>query len=143
MKIEAIARRDKSRATMQEISEAEVTTDTGVARDYRGRPGKRQVTLLSLSQWQEACNEVNTQLPWTTRRANILVSDVSFGPEWVGKHIQFGDLILEVMLETDPCERMDAQHQGLTQALTPTWRGGICCKVIQSGHIKVGDSGNA
>ena len=34
---------------------------------------------------------------------------------------------------------MDAQHQGLTQALVPDWRGGVCCRVIADGRIKVGD----
>ena len=139
MKIEAIAIREKSRAPMQELTEASVTRESGVEGYFRGKPSKRQVTLLSKSQWQQACDEINAQLPWTTRRANILVSDVCFGPEWVGRQIQFGDLLLEVMLETDPCQRMDAQHQGLTKALTPEWRGGICCKVIQSGEIRIGD----
>ena len=142
MKIESIARRQKSRAVMQELSEADVTVESGVANDYRGRPGKRQVTLLSQEQWQAACDDVSATLPWTTRRANILVSGVTFGPEWLGKRIQFGELVLQVMLETDPCERMDAQHQGLTAALTPQWRGGICCKVVQSGAITIGDEGS-
>ena len=34
---------------------------------------------------------------------------------------------------------MDAQHQGLTQALKPDWRGGVCCRVMSDGQIKIND----
>ena len=43
------------------------------------------------------------------------------------------------MLETDPCSRMDEQHAGLRDALTPDWRGGVCCRVIAGGNVAVGD----
>ena len=42
-------------------------------------------------------------------------------------------------METAPCERMDEQHQGLRAALTPDWRGGVSCKVLNDATIKVGD----
>jgi MOSC domain-containing protein YiiM len=58
----------------------------------------------------------------------------------VGKQIKIGGLILLVTGETDPCPKMDAQVMGLMQALTPDWRGGVCCKVIADGRIKIGDS---
>jgi MOSC domain-containing protein YiiM len=57
----------------------------------------------------------------------------------VGKQIKIGALILLVTGETDPCSKMDAQVMGLMQALTPDWRGGICCKVIADGRITIGD----
>jgi MOSC domain-containing protein YiiM len=34
---------------------------------------------------------------------------------------------------------MDKLHQDLTAALTPDWRGGVCCKVITAGTIQIGD----
>jgi MOSC domain-containing protein YiiM len=34
---------------------------------------------------------------------------------------------------------MDEQRLGLTHALLPDWRGGICCKVITDGSIAAGD----
>ncbi|MBT3933642.1 MAG: MOSC domain-containing protein, partial [Bacteroidetes bacterium] len=57
-----------------------------------------------------------------------------------GKIIKIGDeIILEVMGETKPCYRMDEQVIGLTLALMKDWKGGVCCKVIQGGNLKVGD----
>ncbi|MGJ8679289.1 MOSC domain-containing protein [Paraglaciecola sp.] len=124
---------------MQTHFSCEVTAKSGVEHDGRGKPGKRQVTVLSKEQWLEACEDIHTVLPWTIRRANLFVEGVSFSQEDVGKHLKIGELILLINRETDPCPKMDAQHQGLTQALEPYWRGGVCCTVIQSGEIKLGD----
>jgi MOSC domain-containing protein YiiM len=139
MQLLDIAFRSKSRAPMQTKTETMVSKVAGVEHDFRGKPGKRQVTVLSLEQWQLACSEVGVTLPWTVRRANLLVDGVSFDASMVGQQIKIGQLVLLIMLETDPCPKMDAQHQGLTQALTPDWRGGVCCRVIADGRVKVGD----
>jgi MOSC domain-containing protein YiiM len=139
MQLLDIAFRSKSRAPMQTKLETMVSKVAGVEDDFRGKPGKRQVTVLSVKQWQLACDEVQTTLPWTLRRANLLVDGVSFDSSMVGQQIKIGRLILLITREADPCPRMDAQHQGLTQALTPDWRGGACCRVIADGRIKVGD----
>jgi MOSC domain-containing protein YiiM len=139
MQLLEIAFRPKSRAPMQTKVETMVSKVAGVEDDFKRKPGKRQVTLLSLEQWQLACDEVDVTLPWTIRRANLLVDGVSFDSTMVGKQIKIGHLILLVTGETDPCPKMDAQHQGLTQALTPDWRGGVCCRVIADGRVKVGD----
>ena len=139
MQLLDIAFRPKSRAPMQTKLESMVTKVAGVEQDFRRKPGKRQVTMLSLEQWQVACDEVATTLPWTVRRANLLVDGVSFDSSMTGKQIKIGQLILLVTGETDPCPKMDAQHQVLTQALTPDWRGGVCCRVIADGRVKVGD----
>lgn len=142
MQLLDIAFRPKSKAPMQTKVETMVTKVAGVEGDFRGKPGKRQITVLSLEQWQLACDEVGTTLPWTTRRANLLVEGVSFDPSMVGQQIKIGRLMLLITRETDPCPRMDAQYPGLTQALTPDWRGGVCCRVIADGRVKVGDNLN-
>lgn len=139
MQVLDIAFRTKPRAPMQTKSQAMVTRVAGIDGDARGKPGKRQVTLLSFEQWQQACNELNTSSPWTIRRANLLIDNVTFDPSFVGKQVKIGQLILLVTGETDPCPKMDAQFQGLTKALEPGWRGGVCCKVLADGRVQVGD----
>lgn len=139
MQLLDIAFRPKSKAQMQTKVETMVSKIAGVEDDFRGKPSKRQVTVLSLEQWQLACDEIKTQLSWTIRRANLLVDGITFSPNMVGQQIKIGQLILLITRETDPCPRMDAQHQGLTQALTPNWRGGVCCQVIAEGRVKIGD----
>lgn len=137
--VQAIAYRKKPKAPMTEIDSVEITCEQGVVPDTRGKPGKRQVTVLSLEAWQTACAELGTELPWTMRRANILVSGITFSVADVGKILQIGDVRLQITVETDPCHRMDEQHQGLTAALTPDWRAGVCCRVLQAGEICLND----
>ncbi len=139
--IAGIARRSASRAPMELISSCQVTCCAGVDRDLRGKPGKRQVTLLSRPAWRTACKELDREgLPWTSRRANLLIEGLEFGPEDVGAIVEIGKLRLQITRETDPCQRMDEQAPGLMAALTPDWRGGVCCKAIQDGTVRLGDT---
>lgn len=125
---------------MRELHGCTVTVDGGVADDYRGAPGKRQVTVLSLESWRDACAAVGAELPWTTRRANLLVSGMRFDQSQVGRTLKIGDLELLITRETDPCSRMEQSHTGLLAALRPEWRGGVCCRVVAPGPIAVGDT---
>lgn len=128
--------------------EARITCEHGLEDDLRGtvktpsgKENLRQVTLLSRQQWQAVCAELALELSWLTRRANLLYEgDQLFGPEYVGMRLKIGpSLLLEVTGETTACERMDQAHPGLREALTPYWRGGISCKVLEPGHIALKD----
>jgi MOSC domain-containing protein YiiM len=125
---------------MRELSVVTISTDSGLEGDCRGKPGKRQVTVISAEAWNDACADLNVQLPWMVRRANLLLSGLRFTAEHVGKVLAIGEVRLLITRETDPCRRMDEAHQGLRFALTPQWRGGVCCKVLQAGRIALGDS---
>ena len=135
----AIAIREKSRAPMTELESAEISNERGVNGDFRGKPGKRQVTVLSIEDWRAACEELGQELAWTTRRANLLVDGIRFDQSQ-GALFHVGDAVLEVMSETEPCGRMDEAAPGLCRALTPEWRGGVCCRVISGGSVFVGDA---
>ena len=134
----AIARRTASRAPMEELDAAHVSVDAGVEGDLRGEPGGRQVTILTRESWSAACAEVGEELPWTTRRSNILIENLRVEGR-LDSRIRIGDLELAITGETDPCSRMEEQAAGLRRALTPDWRGGVTCRVLKSGSINVGD----
>jgi len=34
---------------------------------------------------------------------------------------------------------MKSKRSGLREALMPDWRGGVCCRVISGGAIRLGD----
>jgi MOSC domain-containing protein YiiM len=138
--LDGIAYRDEKRAPMQLLDECEITLEMGVHTDSRGKPGHRQVTLLSADVWSRVCTELDAKLPWTTRRANLLVSGATFGPDDVGKQVRIGEVVLEITGEIAPCGRMDEQHSGLTAALVTDWRGGACCRVLSPGRIAVGNT---
>lgn len=139
MEIIGIAKRERPKGPMITRETAHISQTSGVESDFRGKFTKRQVTLLSKQQWQHACNQLEVELPWTFRRANLLVEGIEFDQSMLGKRIYIGDVVLEITEETEPCERMDQQHEGLRAALTPDWRGGVCCTVINAGEIKLGD----
>ncbi|MGK2913312.1 MAG: MOSC domain-containing protein [Porticoccaceae bacterium] len=140
IRLQGIARRAQSKGLMEELPLCHVTTDHGVAGDYRGQPGSRQVTVLSLESWRDACATLGMELPWHTRRANLLIEGIRFSRASVGDIVRIGDLELEITRETDPCHRMDALQPGLKTALQPDWRGGVCCRVLKSGDIAIGDA---
>jgi len=133
-----IAVRERSRAPMRTIEAAAVADATGVADDSRGR-GKRPVTLLSREAWERACRDAGADLPWTTRRANLLVEGVDLAGS-AGRRLRVGEVLLEIFEEVDPCARMEAAHPGLRAALAPEWRGGAGCRVLRPGTLRVGDA---
>ena len=116
-----------------------VGPDTGVAADFRGRPGARQVTVIALEDWTRACAEAGADLPWHARRANLLVDGLKLA-NTAGRRLRIGEeVVLEITGELEPCERMDEAHEGLRDALVPDWRGGLTCRVLAGGHIAAGD----
>ncbi|MCP4424265.1 MAG: hypothetical protein GY803_07240 [Chloroflexi bacterium] len=110
---------------------------TGIEEDYH-TSGKRQMTVLFKDSWEAACAELNVNLPWTTRRANVYVAGL-LPTDCVDKHLQIGSVLLEVTGETRPCHIMEAAQPGLRAALQPDWRGGVTCRVLQSGAIQRSD----
>jgi MOSC domain-containing protein YiiM len=133
----AIARAPVKRGPLSPLAETDVGIADGVCGDARGKRPGRQVTVVFREGWDAACRELGVELPWTTRRANLLVEGVPVPRE--GKRLVIGPLVLEVTQETQPCQVMEAAHQGLRAALAPDWRGGVCCRVIAGGTIRVGD----
>ena len=123
---------------MELLETAAISKKTGVADDFRGKPGNRQVTLLSARDWRAACGELGTDVPWTARRSNLLIEDMDL-PKEAGRIVCIGDVRLRTTIEIDPCSRMDEAAPGLKAALQPDWRGGVGCEVLQGGEISIGD----
>jgi MOSC domain-containing protein YiiM len=125
---------------MRTLERAEILADPGVAGDTRGKPGRRQVTVLSAGAWLEACNLAGTDQPWLARRANLLVDGLDLRNSG-GAVLFLGDGIeLLVTGELAPCERMDEASPGLRLALAHEWRGGVTCRVQRGGVLVVGAS---
>jgi MOSC domain-containing protein YiiM len=137
-RLTGIARRKQKRADMETLDSAEISEQTGVARDSRGRPGKRQVTVISAEAWAAACEDLGKRIPWTTRRANLLVENIAL-PQRAGDVIEIGAVRLLVTMEVNPCGRMEEQFEGLKAALAPDWRGGVACTVLKGGSVRLGD----
>jgi MOSC domain-containing protein YiiM len=138
-----IARHGFPKAPVETIDRINVTLAGGLAGDWRGamkgKPYKRQVTLIERGDWAAALAEVGRVLPWEERRSNLLVDGLDL-PQRPGVRLRIGeDVVLEITRETDPCERMEALVPGLKAALLPDWRGGVCAMVVSEGTIAIGD----
>ena len=138
-RLTGIARREAKRAPMQTLELAEISNATGVALDFRGKPGPRQVTVISAEAWRQVCAELRQELPWTTRRANLLVDGIEL-PKMAGAILKVGPVRLKITGEVDPCSRMEEQCPGLKAALQPDWRGGVTCTVLEGGPVALGDA---
>ncbi len=142
-KLIGIARKGKPRVTMEELEGVEIGVAYGLEGDWRGpesgaKVDSRQVSVMAIEDWNAACADVGRELPWTVRRANLLVERLAL-KETEGALIQIGDVILRVIEETAPCSRMDEQVDGLKNALMADWRGGVCCTVENGGIVKLGN----
>ena len=144
-RLAGIARHDRPKGPMETVDHVAVTAAEGVRGDFRGglaatKPGRRrQVSLIEAESVTAAMAEAGAVLEWSDCRRNLLVQGLRL-PREEGLRVQIGDsLVLEITGECDPCERMDALHEGLRAAMTPDWRGGFLGRVIEDGEIAVGD----
>jgi len=137
-RVEAIALRSGRNQCMIEVTAADAVADHGLTGDYQPAVD-RGITLISAPQWGDVQRELKADLPWHTRRANVLVSAKRLA-SLIGRTIRIGDATVEIKAETKPCALMDELHQGLRNALTPDCRGGVYGRVVKGGPIRVGDA---
>ena len=122
---------------MDLVEEAAVT-EAGLAGNV-AQADFRRVTLISQEQWAEALNELGADLPWQTRRANILIDGIPRMGDLIGKTVTLGGVTLRINGETRPCSQMDGFREGLQLALRPECRAGVYGSVLEGGAIRVGD----
>jgi MOSC domain-containing protein YiiM len=134
-----IARRSKPREPMETANEALVTIEAGIEGDCRGSVPDRQVTVISADSWRDACRDLGMEIPWTKRRANLVLGGIDLR-DTEGALILIGKVLLEIAGANPPCRVMDIQQDGLRKALKPEWRAGVSCRVLAGGKIKVGDA---
>jgi MOSC domain-containing protein YiiM len=143
-----IARHDQPYGPIETLGRVSVTAGHGIQGCVRSaaasaRPTrKRQISLIEAESWAAALDDLGIaqpdRPPWYARRANLLVEGLRL-PREAGRVIAIGaTLRIEAMVETEPCERMDALLPGLRAALAPDWRGGMCGRVLTDGEIAVG-----
>jgi MOSC domain-containing protein YiiM len=126
-------------APMEELEFVDVSIEAGLAGDFRGAAPDRQVTVVFEDDWLAACAALGRTLPWTTRRANILLSGL-INPRRSGDLLRVGEIILAITGETHPCGRMEKQAPGLRAALEPSWRCGVTARVVRGGVVRTGDA---
>lgn len=136
-KVRGIALRSRKKGPMIVVEDAEAVPNGKLVGDIDCEP-HRGITLISAQQWADVVREMGRDLPWHTRRANILVDSGSLG-ELIGRTIAVGEVRVEVSAETHGCAYMDELAPGLRAALKPDFRAGIYGRIAKGGRIRVGD----
>ena len=137
--LKSIAHRPSDGEPMREATQANVIPGRGLDTENR-KAGRREVTLLSAESWTDTCRELGVTVPWYARRANLLIEGIDLGAA-LGQVMKIGLVRIRIHGETRPCGIMDAQQQGLREALKANLRGGVHGEVLTGGLIRVGDSG--
>ena len=135
--VTGIALRTAKQGVMREVPEALAHLGAGLEGDH-GQRQKRGVTLLAAKQWREVLDDLGADLPWHTRRANVLI-DCGSMADLIGRTITIGEARLRIHNQTAPCDRMDELHPGLQEALRNDCRGGIYGEVVEAGRVRIGD----
>jgi MOSC domain-containing protein YiiM len=105
----------------------------------RKRPTKRQLTVVNAEDWRAATREVGSDADPRWRRANVVVEGFHFTREMIGRRLRIGEVLLEVLGETEPCHRMDDVHAGLKTALAVDLRAGVYGRIEREGALALGD----
>ena len=139
-KVDWIGIRPKRRATLEEVTAAEITIEDGLVHDhYTSKKGKRKVTLIQAEHLQAVAGMLQQQAPispFLTRR-NIVVSGLNL-IALKNRQFTIGDeVILEGTGYCQPCSRME-ENLGPGGYNAMRGHGGITARVIRGGVIKKG-----
>jgi MOSC domain-containing protein YiiM len=135
--LRAICLRPGARVPVVKADRATAVANQGLAGDH-AVGGRRQVTLLAVESGRAACAQLGRDLDPALRRANLLVEGLDLRAA-IGGTITLGDVAIEVLGETRPCELMDDDGRiGLMAALRPQRRGGVFGRIREGGELRVG-----
>jgi len=137
-RVDALWLKRAVRGPMDAVSEVRTLRGEGIEGDANRGRSRRQVTVIEREVFERIASGLPAAEP-AMRRANVMVSGVRLEGAR-GRTLHLGGVRLQIRGETRPCERMDAQCPGLTDALDPDWNGGVFAVVLDDGEIRVGDA---
>jgi MOSC domain-containing protein YiiM len=135
-KLLAIYLRPSARTPVRKVDTATVTAEVGIDGDH-AVGGKRQITLLTIEGWQQACEELGHAVDPSVRRANLLIEGLDLAAH-IGGSVKVGPVIIDITGETHPCELLDDGNVGLSNALRSDRRAGVFGTVRVGGELHVG-----
>ena len=133
----AIWLRPAARLPVRAVGEAIAVANVGLDGDH-AVAGRRQITLLAIEAWTEACAQLGRDVDPAVRRANVLTRGIDLAG-CIGRTLRIGDAEVEIVGETRPCELLDDQGRiGLSAALRPDRRAGVHGIVRRGGVLRIG-----
>lgn len=137
-RVEALWLKRAKRGPMDPTDEMKVVERTGIAKnaDWGGR---RQITVIEKERWEAMMEALGgADVDPSARRANVMISGCDLHDS---RHhlLRLGDVMVQIVGETRPCERMDEAHDGLRRVMADPWNGGAYGMVLNDGVIRLGD----
>lgn len=120
------------------VAEAEIRTDWGIVGDAHAGHWHRQVSLLSLENFQQFQQDSGCQLEFGAFGENLLVQGLPLEKMQVGDRLYSGTCCLEITQIGKECHKSCAIRQRVGKCIMP--QKGIFAKVIQGGVIRTGDA---
>lgn len=132
-RVHGLFRAPKKHVPMEELREARLLADFGLAGCAHAKPGIGRQVLLVDRETLEAM-----ELAPGILRENITTDGLDVNSLPIGQHLRVGDARLEVTMACTPCNQMERIRPGLRREL---WgRRGMLCRVLEGGIIRPGDS---
>lgn len=130
--IRNLFRAGKRHGVMEELGEALVVENVGIAGCAHARPGgKRQVLLVDIETLRVM------ELAPGIIRENITTEGLNVNAMQIEQKLSVGAVELQVSAVCDPCELMETIRPGLMNELQG--RRGMLCRVLRGGMIRRGD----
>lgn len=130
--IRHLFRAPKRRLPMEELWEALLVADAGIAGCAHAQPGsKRQVLLVDCETLQAM--DLNPGII----RENITTEGLAVNSLKPGARLRIGDSLLEVSMVCTPCDQMERLRPGLRREIRG--RRGMLCRVLEGGTVHAGD----
>ena len=137
-RVEAIWLKRAHRGPMDTVSSATAVEGQGLQGSV-DRSRRRQISIMDLSAWRAALDEIGGDADPSRRRANVLLSGIDLEQTRSRVLLLGRDARIAIGGELTPCERLDEVIDGLRAAMRPHWRGGVFGQVLSGGEIRVGD----
>jgi MOSC domain-containing protein YiiM len=125
------------RLPMRSVGSVDIETQRGIVGDRYHGSKHRQVSVQSMDDLLVAAETYGSPIPPELTRRNITVAGGPV-PRDPGALIRIGEVVLEVVRVAAPCKLLDDTiGAGAQHALRH--RGGSVCRVLQGGHVALGD----
>ena len=131
----------KNSQKINEISEVEVLSGKGILgdrhfHDYNNHKG--QITLIEKENIDYYNNKYKTEISYIDFRRNIITEGVELN-NLIKKEIEIGTVKIFPYELCRPCLHLEQMVNGKDIIKEFIRRGGLRCKVLASGKIKIGD----
>lgn len=128
----------KQNAATESCNHVTVRANFGIEGDYRsGKYQIGQITLVEAEVMDTVSRELGYEIPAGASRRQIMVRGIALD-ELIGRNLRLGEVLVRVEEKCNPCDNMEKKI-GPGAKVAMNGKGGMRCRVIEGGELRVGD----